>query len=259
MICKICNSRMREAFRRNVLRQYEVQYWHCGACGFLQTEAPYWLEHAYSSAIVSADTGILERNTYLANVAAATFWRLFRGKGRFLDLAGGYGLLTRLMRDVGFDYHWTDPHATNLFARGFEGKDLDEPYVAVTAFEVLEHVHDPLGFLADALRKYGARTLLISTQTYSGAIPDPDKWWYYTFETGQHVSFYTGTALSLIARKLGLCFHSSGFVHMWTDHRISDWAFRAIARPKVAAFLARVPKSVMKSRIWSDHDALIRS
>ena len=102
---------MRPAFRHLLLRKHDVQYFQCGTCGFLQTETPYWLDEAYSSAIVSADTGIMQRNVYLSRMAAAVFWRLFRGSGRYLDAAGGYGLFTRLMRDIGLDYYWSDPHA----------------------------------------------------------------------------------------------------------------------------------------------------
>ncbi len=41
----------------------------------------------------------------------------------FLDYAGGYGVFTRLMRDIGFDFYWHDPYTQNLFANGFE-KDI---------------------------------------------------------------------------------------------------------------------------------------
>jgi hypothetical protein len=69
---------MRSAFRHTVLRKYDVQYFQCGGCGFLQTETPYWLDEAYSSAIVTADTGIC----FLAAVSRAgevsgRGWRLW--------------------------------------------------------------------------------------------------------------------------------------------------------------------------------------
>jgi hypothetical protein len=37
--------------------------------------------------------------------------------GTFVDIGGGYGLLTRLMRDRGFDFYWKDPHCENIFAK----------------------------------------------------------------------------------------------------------------------------------------------
>ncbi len=254
MICKVCAGSMKEAFQHNVLNKHPARYFQCGACGFLQTEEPYWLKEAYSDAIASADTGLMQRNIYLAQVASLIFYRLFRGQGKFLDLAGGYGIFTRLMRDIGFDYYWNDPHASNLVARGFEGSADSAPFAAVTAFEVLEHVVDPMAFLTATMKNFGTRTLLISTETFSGIYPDPTAWWYYAFDTGQHVSFYRRSTLEVIARKLGLKFLSNGQVHLWTDKRISPALFKVLTNSKAAELLKWWPQTILKSRIWSDHN-----
>ena len=36
-----------------------------------------------------------------------------------LDIGGGTGLLTRLLRDVGFEAQWSDEYCDNIFAQGF--------------------------------------------------------------------------------------------------------------------------------------------
>jgi hypothetical protein len=244
---------MRIAFRHSLMRRYDVQYFQCNDCGFLQTEHPYWLAEAYSSAIATADTGILQRNLYLSNVAAIVFWRMFRGRGKYLDAAGGYGIFTRLMRDVGFDYYWSDPYAQNLVARGFEGGADDGPYVAVSAFEVLEHLPDPVAFLSELMTSTSARTFLISTELFTGDYPSPENWWYYSFDTGQHISFFRRSTLALIGRKLGLSLYSRGSIHMWTDRRIASLQFGLVTRPRIAALLSWAPRRFLKSRIWSDH------
>jgi len=248
----VCASVMRPAFRHTILQKYDVQYSQCQTCGFLQTETPFWLEEAYSNAIAAADTGLMQRNLQLARASSVVLWRLFRGKGRFLDAAGGYGIFTRLMRDVGFDYYWSDSHAENLVARGFQATPDDGPYSAISAFEVLEHVLDPLAFLADLVAT-GAKTILISTELFSGEFPDPEQWWYYAFETGQHISFYRRTTLAAIGEKLGLTLHSAGNIHMWTDRQVSALQFRLMTHPKSAALLSWIPRSRLKSRVWSDH------
>ena len=54
------------AFSAEVLQQHQVSFFHCPACGFLQSEEPYWLEAAYSDAIAVADTGLVMRNLDIA-------------------------------------------------------------------------------------------------------------------------------------------------------------------------------------------------
>ena len=103
MKCKICDTECRQQFFRTILNKYQIAYFYCGACGFLQTEEPYWLEEAYESAIANADTGLVQRNIYLSRMLSTLLFFEFDRQGKYLDFAGGYGMLTRLMRDAGFD------------------------------------------------------------------------------------------------------------------------------------------------------------
>src|ERR1700721_2998341 len=64
VLCKICEKRSVYFGETEVLRKYCVRYFRCESCGFMQTEAPYWLEEAYSSAIAKQDVGAMERNLY---------------------------------------------------------------------------------------------------------------------------------------------------------------------------------------------------
>ena len=162
MTCPVCSAPMKFAFKAKVLQKYEARYEVCDACGFLRAHEPHWLDEAYSRAIAAADTGLLARNISLAGkLAGALYWAMGeRGHGRYLDSAGGYGVLTRLMRDRGFNFYWTDKHCENLLAPGYEyGPELGA-CLAVTAMEVLEHLTDPMAFIADALSTAGAQALL---------------------------------------------------------------------------------------------------
>ena len=257
MICKICGADMRLQFHTIVLRKYDVGYFQCNSCGFLQTEEPHWLQEAYSTAIVTADTGILQRNLHMSRVISVLFWHLFGRTGRFLDAAGGYGIFVRLMRDFGFDYYWSDPHAPNLVARGFEDSSEHRPYAAVSAFEVLEHVPDPLEFLSELLRATGARTIVASTALFSGDAPLPEQWWYYTPQTGQHISFYQLSTLQAMARKLKLKLYSHNDIHIWTERRLSPWAFQLMTHPRLAATLSVALRPIYHTRIWSDRDKVL--
>jgi hypothetical protein len=185
----------------------------CDGCGLLQADEPYWLDEAYRSPIATADTGLVERNLQIARKLACALFFLFDRRGRFADFAGGYGLLTRRMRDIGFDFYWSDPYASNLLARGFELTPEQKPCAAATAFEVLEHVTDPLAFLRDVLASSGAPAAILSTEIFEGA-PPPPSWPYYSFATGQHVSFYQRRTLAFLARRLSLELYSTGWLHL---------------------------------------------
>ena len=59
MKCKICGSEASSFDSARILRKYDVDYFECPYCGFIQTEEPYWLTEAYSSAITSSDIGLV--------------------------------------------------------------------------------------------------------------------------------------------------------------------------------------------------------
>ena len=97
MNCKICNSESKEVFSAKVLNKYNVKYYQCPSCGFLQTEEPYWLDEAYKSAIGIADTGIQKRNQLFADRSSVIISSFFDPKKKFLDFAGGYGIFVRMI------------------------------------------------------------------------------------------------------------------------------------------------------------------
>ncbi len=134
--CKICQAAMDSVASAMILEKYPVSYFHCSHCGFLQTGDPYWLDEAYRNPINISDTGILARNIGLSEVTAVLLYFIYGKEHRYLDYAGGYGILTRLMRDIGFDFYWYDPFTTNLLARGFE-YNPDHEIRLLTSFESL--------------------------------------------------------------------------------------------------------------------------
>ena len=170
---------MRACFQSVVLHKYQADYEVCTSCGFLRAHEPHWLDEAYTSAIAAADTGLVMRNLSLSfKVASVLYWLMGeRGNGRYLDVAGGYGMLTRRMRDLGFDFYWSDKYCDNLLARGFEFGEHLKGCRAVTAMEVMEHLTDPMAFVDDALKTADTDTLLFTTVLYKGKPPDKD-WWY---------------------------------------------------------------------------------
>ena len=223
--CCICDTPMNVAFTGTFLGRHKAPYDHCPRCGFLQVRSPFWLDEAYSDAIVVSDTGILQRNLHLADALGAFLPKLGNVQGPFLDFGGGLGLLVRIMRDRGFGFFWADAHAKNEVARGFEYSTDIGPCLAVTAFEVLEHVANPITFISEALTTGACDTLIFSTELYSGDLP-PSNWWYFAREGGQHIGFYRRDTLAAIGHRLGLSLASSGMIHVLSRREISDAQLR---------------------------------
>jgi hypothetical protein len=229
--CRLCGGTTRVTHVGTLLGRHQVDYHLCGACDYWFTDEPYWLEEAYSAAISAADTGLVLRNVMVARELTAVLGGLLPA-GPYVDWAGGYGMLVRLMRDAGFDFYWADAYAENLLARGFEWTPGGRS-TAATAIEVLEHVPDPVAFVEECLEGAGTDTVIFSQELHTG--PDPD-WWYLTPATGQHVGFYSRRTLQVLADRLGLHLHTSLRLHMLTARELPDGRFDRLVR---------------QSRLWS--------
>ncbi len=223
--CKICGNQTKFAFSAKVLNKYDVKYFKCDKCGYLFTEQPFWLDEAYKSPINISDTGIMARNIYFSKIVSSILYFCFNKRAKFLDYAGGYGIFTRLMRDIGFDFYWHDDYTTNLLARGFEMKKDENKYELLTAFEVFEHLSDPV----EEIKKMAelSDSILFSTVTLPQEIPSTD-WWYYGFEHGQHISFYSEKTLSTIAKKFGMNFYSLKNLFLFTKKKLSPLKLKLI-------------------------------
>jgi len=218
-----------------MLGRHEVQYFRCEHCGFVQTEAPYWLDEAYAKAITKKDLGLVGRNITFATVCRALISVFFNTNAKYVDYGGGYGLFVRLMRDAGFDFFRYDKYCDNLFA---EGLDVDEQgnvqYELVTAFEVFEHLAHPLDEIARMLQF--SRNIFFSTELIPLNHPKPNEWSYYEPEYGQHTAFYTRQSLSINASKFHLNLYSNGkSLHLLTEKNISPCLFQLMLHRKVAA------------------------
>jgi len=250
MKCKICESQVKFLFTEKVLHKYDVKYFTCNECEFIQTEKPYWLEEAYKNPINLTDTGLLGRNILLAENTAAIIYKLYNKESKYLDYAGGYGVFTRLMRDIGFDFYWNDPFTENIFAKTFELNQNLQNIELVTSFESFEHFENPL----DEIRKMLdiSSNIFFSTTLIPKPLPKPDAWWYYGFNHGQHIAFYTKKTLQKIASIFGLNVYTNhNFLHLFTDREINPKVFKKIIMNS-NKFLNGVIKKKISSKTEAD-------
>jgi hypothetical protein len=260
MSCPVCSSAMRDCFQTQVLGKYHAQYEVCNACGFLRAHEPHWLEEAYSSAIAVADTGLVARNIDISSkLAGVLYWVLDeRGDGRYLDAAGGYGMLTRLMRDMGFDFYWLDKYCNNMLAPGFEYRQSYGACRVVTAMEVLEHVTDPVSFINETFTFSGANVLLFTTELYEGEPPQPDAWWYYAFSTGQHIGFFQRRTLKAIADRLDLFFASANGIHVFSKKPVNERLLGVVTGRWGARIAPWWVRRRMGSKTMADHYLMLQ-
>lgn len=222
MKCKICASATNQIFSKLILKKYTVNYFKCTNCDFVFTENPYWLEESYNNAITKLDIGLLKRNIENTRIVKWIIEKHLNYSGIYLDFAGGYGVFTRLMRDSGYNFFRNDLYCENIFAEYFDESDCLQmkKYDAITAFEVFEHILDPIKQIEELLNK--SDVIIFSTELNSFNNNELENWWYMSFETGQHISIYSLNSLKNLAKYFNLNFYTNGH----SFHVFSKYPFK---------------------------------
>ena len=237
MRCKICDAATAHFGSQLVLAKHQAEYRRCTACGYLFVVQPHWLEEAYSTAIAALDTGIVERNLWLADATCALLRFSLPDVRSGIDYGGGTGLFVRLMRDRGHCFPGHDAYSPNLLARGFEAEP-GERHDLLTAFELIEHLPEPL-LVFDEFHTL-APSILLSTEL----VPDGaqlGRWWYFAPEAGQHIGFFTRAALQVVAERLGLRLSSNGRnLHVLGTEPVGEALLGFLRKPARARLLGRL-------------------
>jgi SAM-dependent methyltransferase len=133
-----------------------------------------------------------------------------RPPGRALEIGCGHGAFVRLMQDLGFDAvgtelsGWVVEFAKRTFdvpvLRGrLETLDLEPGFKCIAAFDVLEHLNDPLETArrcGDLLAPDGV--LLLQTPCYRGEGPD-----WSMFQEEEHIHLFTEESIRLLLARAG--------------------------------------------------------
>jgi hypothetical protein len=256
MICWICSNSTIPFAKTSILGKYNIQYFCCENCGFIQTEEPYWLDEAYSNAITKSDVGLVSRNLIFATIGKSVINTFFDANATFLDYGGGYGLLVRLMRDAGFDFCRYDSLCANLFAEGFDIDEQDPGAIElVTAVEVFEHLAHPLDTIAHMLKF--SKNILFTTELVPPHRPPPGTWEYYGTEHGQHIGLHTARSLAIVAEQFHLNYCSNGkSFHLFSEKKISARRFSWFTHYRVARLLQVLP--TRQSLLTQDHARVVQ-
>lgn len=246
--CKICDSNSTKIFSGRILNKYDIDYFQCDNCRFIQAERPYWLKESYSSAIASTDIGLVSRNLSFQSITSWIIKSYFDYKSKFLDYAGGYGIFVRLMRDKGFDFYRQDIYCENYFAKYFDISELNAAtkFELVTAFEVFEHLVDPI----EEINKIFEYTdvVFFSTELQPQIkMNSTADWWYFAEETGQHISFYTIQSLEIIAKKTNCYLYSNNNnLHILSKNKLNSNPFEEWGKRNEKIFIIRVSYKILR-------------
>lgn len=79
--CGVCGKIAEFFDSGRIMGKYDISYYRCPACGFVQTEEPYWLDESYSSAIADSDIGLIGRNIQNCRIVSALLKTIIRYGG----------------------------------------------------------------------------------------------------------------------------------------------------------------------------------
>ena len=245
--CAVCDGQASESLTLTIFQQDRTLL-QCNTCEAAYFQDPDWLEIAYTDAISSLDTGIVERCVDVANVLTPFLWR--QKGATALDFGGGIGLLARLMRDRGFDFISRDPISSYVLPL----PEREESHVyLITMIEVLEHLTNPLAVLEECLSN--CDLVFISTHLIptSGLSPD---WHYLQPNTGQHIFFCSEVTLKRIASNLGVMVTSNGEnLHVFHREPLTYLQRCVIKNQRLSWLIGHLSAIFTRNRGLADADA----
>ncbi len=204
-----------------------VAYERCDSCGFcFAPEIMAWPLERFEREIYNGQYPLVDPD-YLdvrPRANAAGLQSLFRGSAppiTHLDFGGGSGLMSKVLREAGWQSSTYDPFAD----RGADVNALGR-FNLVTAFEVFEHVPDVNDLMKQLKALLAPQGVVIFSTLTSDEDIVPGKpltWWYASPRNG-HISLFSKKSLATLARNHGFMFASfaPGLHLMFTQ--VPGWA-----------------------------------
>jgi hypothetical protein len=202
---------------------------------------PSWLEQAFTSRLTDPDVGALDRNLIVADFLSVLIPSLRLTDGSFVDWGAGYGILSRLMRDRGFDFRNHETFAEPIFYSPRFDKD-DRKVDLIVLSEVALHFDKPV-YEFEQLARISGHIFFTAVVPPRDISPD---WWYLMPATGLHVAFYSIESLEALASRLDMKLTSDGkFFHILHREPIR-YSTRLLFKSRVLAFGRARVKQVIR-------------
>lgn len=125
----------------------------------------------------------------------------------------------------------------------------------MTSLECFEHLVDPVEEIEKLFSI--SPNVLFTTNLLPHPVPRQGEWWYYGFEHGQHISFYSIETLRYLAQKYAKNLYSFGSIHLLTDKKINNWLFVYAIKYARNEFFINLIKKLMKSKTVDDMNYVI--
>jgi hypothetical protein len=182
--------------------------------------------------------------------------------GRMLDYGGGEGLLTRILRDHGFDAYNYDPYSISNLSFGFNLESIldNDRFSVISIIEVLEHLTNPREALGDLLKKTSTVFLSITTIPSDDVNPNTVPVWdYYALAEGQHINFPSQSGLQEFFNSFGLIYYCHvGNLILYSRTSIPKNVLR-LSRNRYVYFAIKqilIRKAAQRSRHGQDADRI---
>lgn len=212
-------------------------YHRCRDCGFIftadfdQYTSKDWATQIYNDEYVVVDPDYRERRPLLTCTMIES--QFSRNETIGLDFGAGSGLMAKTLRNRGWLYDAYDP-----FGEVNMSSERRQMYNVCSAFEVFEHLVDPISEMKDLLAMCSPDklALVIGTNASDGVVSEQSRlsWWYAAPRNG-HISLFSKEALRRMAQRFELNYASFGssthfLTRGWSRSEVALMAYVGKAR-----------------------------
>ena len=101
--------------------------------------------------------------------------------------------------------------------------------------------------------------MLFTTEIFpDGHPPAPGKWGYYSFDTGQHIAFFSTKGLERLGRRLGLKYLNLGRIHIFTRRDLSLFRLKLASHKALIIPLAMAALYHLGSKRGPDQTMILK-